>query len=74
MFGGKKDKVDRLQAIGALLRSARGGLTQAELARLIGVNRSTINKDLAIIQDRTGALLAEDDQGRLYWTGCRGEG
>jgi predicted DNA-binding transcriptional regulator YafY len=74
MFGDKHNKVDRLQTIGVLLRSARGGLTQAELARLIGVNRSTINKDLAIIQDRTGTLLAEDDQGRLFWAGCQGEG
>ncbi len=69
MFGNKNDKLERLDAISAVLRSARSGLTQAELARLVGVNRSTINKDLAIIQERIGVLLAEDDAGRLFWAG-----
>lgn len=69
MFGNKRNKRDRLATIGDLVRGARDGLTQAELARLVGVNRSTINKDLAIIQERSGILLAEDDDGRLFWAG-----
>jgi DeoR/GlpR family transcriptional regulator of sugar metabolism len=69
MFGNKREKRNRLAQIGDLVRSSRQGLTQAELARLIGVNRSTINKDLAVIQEQQGILLAEDDHGRLFWAG-----
>lgn len=69
MFGDKGKKQGRLAKISALVRAARGGLTQAELARMVGVNRSTINKDLSIIQAQTGALLSEDDNGRIFWAG-----
>jgi len=68
VFGNKNRKRTRLWLIGKLLRqSAQDGITQAELARRVGVSRSTINKDLSIIQERTGILPAEDEDGRLYW-------
>jgi predicted DNA-binding transcriptional regulator YafY len=66
MFGKKNDKIDRLLQIGRIIREGKG-VTQAELAHRLKVSRGTINKDLSIIQERTGMLLAEDEQGRLYW-------
>lgn len=71
MFGSKRKKRDRLATIGDLVRESRDGLTQAELARELGVDRSTINKDLAVIQERSGILLAEDDDGRIFWVSRR---
>lgn len=65
MFGKKDDKIERLLQIGRIIRDERG-ITQADLARRLKVSRSTINKDLSIIQERTGILLAEDENGRLY--------
>ena len=68
MFGNKQNKMSRLFNIGRILKEAEGGVTQAELARQMGVSRSTINKDLTIIQKEAGILPAEDDNGRLFWT------
>lgn len=70
MFGNKRKKARRLETIGELLGGS-DGLTQAQLARMLGVSRGTINKDLAILQERTGILVSEDDRGilRLF---CRG--
>lgn len=67
MFGNKKEKMSRLAKIGRILKSAKGGMTQAELARRLGVSRSTVHKDLSIIQEKTGILPAEDDEGKLHW-------
>jgi predicted DNA-binding transcriptional regulator YafY len=67
VFGNKDSKLGRLLRIGRILQEAEDGLTQAELAREAGTTRSTLNKDLAIIQEKTGALVAEDDDGRLHW-------
>ena len=67
MFGKKESKLARLFKIGRVLQEAEDGITQAELARKVGVSRATIHKDLAIIQEKTGILPAEDDDGRLYW-------
>ncbi|HRQ42400.1 MAG TPA: HTH domain-containing protein [Chloroflexota bacterium] len=67
MFGNKDNKLGRLLKIGRILQESEDGLTQAELAREVGTSRSTLNKDLAIIQEKTGALVAEDDDGRLRW-------
>lgn len=64
MFGNKRKKERRLETIGELLGSC-DGLTQAQLARKLGVSRGTINKDLAILQERTGILVSEDDRGIL---------
>lgn len=67
MFGDKDNKVLRLWQIGEILKSSNEGVTQAELARRVGVTRTTIHKDLSIIQEKAGILPAEDDDGRLYW-------
>lgn len=67
MFGEKESKLARLFKIGQVLQGAEDGVTQAELARQVGVTRATIHKDLSIIQEKTGILPAEDDDGRLYW-------
>ncbi|MCP5099014.1 MAG: HTH domain-containing protein [Chloroflexi bacterium] len=67
MFGNKKNKKSRLFNIGRILKVSEDGITQSELARRVGVSRSTINKDLSIIQKEAGILPAEDDNGRLYW-------
>lgn len=68
MFGKKDEKDNRLQELGQKVQQA-DGITQAELARELGVSRSTINKDLAVIQERTGLLFWEDDEGGLHWFG-----
>ena len=67
MFGNKRKKEERLQSIGALLKQESSGITQSELARRLGVSRSTVLKDLAILQEKAGILAAEDEHGRLYW-------
>ena len=67
MFGNKDKKINRLLRIGQILKRSDEGLTQAELAREANTTRSTLNKDLTIIQDKTGILVSEDDNGRLYW-------
>ena len=67
MFGNKQKKVRRLLKIGKILRQSQQGISQADLARELGVSPSTIYKDLAVIQEETGILPAEDDDGRLHW-------
>jgi predicted DNA-binding transcriptional regulator YafY len=67
MFGNKDKKMNRLLRIGQILKRSDEGLTQAELARKANTTRSTLNKDLTIIQEKTGILVSEDDDGRLYW-------
>jgi DeoR/GlpR family transcriptional regulator of sugar metabolism len=64
MFGDKGEKRVRLERVLALVAQAEGGVRQAELAEALGVSRSTIRKDLATLDER-GALLAEDDHGRI---------
>ena len=41
------------------------GIQPAELARRLGVSRSTIQRRLPSLEE-AGYLLCEDDQGRLY--------
>ncbi len=43
----------------------RPGIRQAELARQLGVSRSTIQRRLPSLEE-AGYLLYEDDEGRLY--------
>ncbi len=64
MYGNKQEKQERLQAILTTVARSGGALTQAALARMLGVARSTINKDLVALQEQ-GALLAEDEDGHL---------
>ncbi|HOT93148.1 MAG TPA: transcriptional regulator [Anaerolineae bacterium] len=57
------NKSERLLRIEALLLAYPEGLSQAELARRLGVNRSTINRDLADLTARFAVY--ETDDGRL---------
>jgi predicted DNA-binding transcriptional regulator YafY len=63
MFGSKAEKEQRLARIVALLER-RGALSQAEIAQLLGVPRSTILRDLPELEARR-IYLHEDDQGRV---------
>lgn len=65
MFGNKDEKRSRLEQIVELVAKSSSGITQAALARTLGVGRSTINKDLVTLHQR-GVRLAEDSKGRLY--------
>lgn len=65
MFGNKESKLKRLWQILNVLE-ASDGVKQAELARKVGTSPANIHKDLSIIEEKTGSLLSEDDDGRLY--------
>lgn len=62
MFGSKQGKQDRLGQYEQLL--GEDGLSQAEIARRLGVPRSTVMRDLAELDDQ-GVLIEEDAEGRL---------
>lgn len=62
MFGDKKSKQDRLERYEDLL--GEGELSQAELARRLGVPRSTVMRDLVDLEER-GVQLEETEDGRL---------
>jgi DeoR/GlpR family transcriptional regulator of sugar metabolism len=64
MYGDKQEKQKRLQKILAVIARSGGTLSQAALARIVGVSRSTINKDLIALHER-GVMLAEDETGHL---------
>jgi DNA-binding IclR family transcriptional regulator len=64
MYGNKHEKRQRLKKLAALVALAPHGVTQAALARMLGVDRSTICDDLTDLE-RLGVLLAEDGEGRL---------
>jgi predicted DNA-binding transcriptional regulator YafY len=64
MYGSKGEKQKRLEKLAALITLGPGCLTQAALARLLGVAPSTIANDLATLE-RLGVRLAEDEYGRL---------
>ncbi|GIV96848.1 MAG: HTH domain-containing protein [Herpetosiphonaceae bacterium] len=68
MFGSKQAKMERLEQIVALLRAHPAGLTQAEIARRLGVSEATIMRDLWLLEQR-GILIAEADRRlQLYET------
>ena len=67
MFGNKKGKQTRLFSISKLVHKAKGGVSQAELARELDVSRGTITKDLGIVEREIGVQFWEDDNGRLHW-------
>ncbi len=58
MFGSKTDKRRRLEEARRIIEE-RGNISPAELARCLGVPRSTISRDLAVA-DQHGVLLCED--------------
>ena len=60
----------RLREIEQLLKQHPKGLKQSEIARRLGVHRSTVMRDLPAMEE-TGILLAEDSQGRLTFFGRR---
>lgn len=64
MFGNKKEKKERLAHLVDLVM-LNPGITQAELARKLNVNRSTVFKDLSCLSE-LGIRLAQDDDGGLY--------
>lgn len=64
MFGNKEEKKERLAQLVDLVM-LNPGITQAELARKLNVNRSTIFKDLSCLSEM-GIRLAQDDDGGLY--------
>lgn len=71
MFGNKQQKQSRLARIEEIVRSSTDGVSQADLARRLQVSRGTICKDLGIIEEQTGAMLSEDESGKLRWFGRR---
>jgi predicted DNA-binding transcriptional regulator YafY len=73
MYGSKDEKWKRLEKIAALVTLGPRCLTQAALARLLGVAPSTIANDLATLE-RLGVRLAEDEYGRLALTTRQSEG
>ncbi len=71
MYGDKTEKQARLAQMTRLVAQSPDGITQAELARALGVSRATVCKDLVQLEQR-GVRLAEDDAGRLsvpHWQG-----
>lgn len=65
MFGNKKNKKSRLQRLAKLVQQSPG-ISQAELARQLGVSRGTVTKDLAIVEKETGSLFWQDDDDQLH--------
>ncbi len=65
MFGSKDEKQNRLERIVDIIAKSPAGITQAALARLLGVGRSTVHKDLQTLEKR-GVRLSEDRRGRLH--------
>jgi biotin operon repressor len=66
MYGDKEQKNKRLERIKAAVKGRPYGIFQADLARLLGLSRFQISKDLVALHKR-GVRLAEDDEGRLFW-------
>lgn len=64
MFGNKDEKRERLAKLVDLVVE-NPGITQAELARRLAVNRSTVLRDLMKLSEM-GVRLYQDQEGRLY--------
>ncbi|MDZ4719411.1 MAG: HTH domain-containing protein [Roseiflexaceae bacterium] len=63
MFGSKEAKVERLERIIELLENHKE-LSPAQLADRLGVPRSTVLRDLPVLEER-GIILQEDDDGKV---------
>jgi DNA-binding IclR family transcriptional regulator len=61
---GRKPNQDRLDRYEDLIPEHPGSIRQSALARMLGVPRSTVMRDLPALEDR-GTLLSEDRRGRL---------
>jgi predicted DNA-binding transcriptional regulator YafY len=64
MFGDKDRKRSRLEQMVEIIAQAPAGITQAALARLLGVARSTVSKDLLALEKR-GVRFSQDRRGRI---------
>lgn len=64
MFGNKDEKRERLAVLVDQVM-LNPGIKAAELARRLGVNRSTVLKDLTVLSEM-GIWLSEDEHGGLY--------
>ena len=62
MFGNKREKQERLDQYAAML--GEQALSQAEMAKRLGVPRSTVMRDLTDLDDQ-GIQLEEDAQGHV---------
>ena len=62
MFGSKQDKLERLERMTELLEQQP--LSPAQLADRLNVPRSTVMRDLPVLEDR-GILLEEAEDGKL---------
>jgi DNA-binding IclR family transcriptional regulator len=69
MFGNKQVKQERLEQMAEVIEQ-RPGISQSELARQLGIPRSTVKRDLPTLE-QVGILLTEDEQGRLSLFGRR---
>lgn len=65
MFGNKQAKRRRLERMADVIEQYPRGISQSELARQMGIPRSTVKRDLPTLE-QAGVLLAEDGVGRLY--------
>ena len=63
MFGNKQAKRARLERMADAV-GQQPGISQSELARQLGVPRSTVKRDLPTLE-QAGILLSEDERGRL---------
>ncbi len=69
MFGNKQAKQERLERMARAIEQ-QPDITQAELARQMGMPRSTVKRDLPALE-QAGIMLAEDERGRLTLFGWR---
>jgi DNA-binding IclR family transcriptional regulator len=69
MFGNKQAKQERLEQMAKVIEQ-HPTITQAELARQMGMPRSTVKRDLPALE-QAGILLAEDERGWLSFFGRR---
>ena len=63
MFGDKRAKQARLEQMAEAIEQ-HPGISQSDLARQLGIPRSTVKRDLPMLE-QAGILLAEDEQGLL---------
>ncbi len=69
MFGSKRDRQIRLEKIAETICNSNG-ISQAELAHQLKVARSTITKDIGVVEEKTGHLFYEMDN-KLFWFGSK---
>jgi len=69
MFGNKQAKRERLERMAEAVEQ-HPGISQSDLARQLGVPRSTVKRDLPTLE-QVGILLVEDERGRLALFGRR---